>query len=259
MQQDIRDLQKELREAHKGLAEQKARLDEQMMRADAKISEVERMLGDLNRAARTTDAEFGVKLERLIREVQQLRGAAELADYRLGKLEPQVAGDVAAGQGPPSGGAVAAGGGETLPKDGPGLLAYGEKLAKEGKVQEARGVLRDVVRRWPKEKGVADVALYRLGESYYAEKQYAAAVQEYAQVIEEFRESDWVDDAYFRIGNCSLELGNLQDARIFFNEIVTHYKRSSLYKPTLGKLEEIERRFAREQKKATSGKRKRGR
>ena len=50
------------------LTEQRQQLDEQMKVAQAKIEEVATVLNTLNRAARMTDADFGVQIERLIQE-----------------------------------------------------------------------------------------------------------------------------------------------------------------------------------------------
>src|SRR5690349_335132 len=93
IQEDIRQLQQQQTASDKGLDEQRARLDEQMKRADAKIEEVARAIEELNRAARSTDADFGVQIDRVIKDLQELRGTAELNDYRLNKIESKLDGD----------------------------------------------------------------------------------------------------------------------------------------------------------------------
>ena len=100
MQSDIRGLQDNMRAANKHLEQQAAHLEEQsaqlatqMKEAASKVAEVAEALQSLNRAARMTDADLGVQIERLIKEVQELRGAGELSDYRLGKMEGQLEGD----------------------------------------------------------------------------------------------------------------------------------------------------------------------
>ena len=40
-----------------------------------------------------TDADFGVQLERLVKETQELRGAIELSNYRLEQIERKLEGD----------------------------------------------------------------------------------------------------------------------------------------------------------------------
>ncbi len=254
MQQDILALQAEMQQARKGLDEQKAALTEQMQVADKQIAEVEAALADLRRAAHMTDADFGVQLERLIRELQELRGTLELSEYRLGKLEGQLEGEGslgerleaiesnlvdAANKPPPA----------EAPKDKKQLLLHARKLARDKKVAEARGVYREVIKRWPNEAGTTDEAYYRLGDLYFDERKYRSALQEFIKVAEKFASGRFVDDALYKIGLCSLEIGNLEDAQIFFNEIVRNHKKSPLVRAARGKLDEIKKRLDKEKKR----------
>ena len=73
MQADIRGLQDNMRTANKHLEQQAAHLEEQsaqlanqMKEAADKVAEVAEALQNLNRAARMTDADLGVQIERLI-------------------------------------------------------------------------------------------------------------------------------------------------------------------------------------------------
>ncbi len=294
MQSDIRGLQNNMREANKHLEQQAAHLEEQsaqlanqMKEAADKVAEVAEALQSLNRAARMTDADLGVQIERLIKEVQELRGSVELSDYRLGKIEGQFEGDqslvarieslekeknalptttkVASRSKKPtrastkktSNAKAKEPASKTKPKPiakkppqgKKELLAYGESLLKAGKVQDARGVFRDLVRRYPKSKGITDKAFFTLGETYFQNKKYRNALQEYIKVVDRFPKGAMADDAYYRIGSCSMEIGNLEDANIFFNEIVSNHKSSPLLKAARGKLKEVQKRLNNEKKK----------
>ena len=87
LQRDMQRADKHIDQQGAKLEEQSARLAEQMREAADKIAEVAEALQNLNRAARMTDADMGVQIERLIKEVQELRGAVELADYRTSKIQ----------------------------------------------------------------------------------------------------------------------------------------------------------------------------
>jgi len=302
MQADLTRLQRDVQRADKHIDEQGAKLEEQsqelaqqMTQAAEKIAEVAEALQNLNRAARMTDADMGVQIERLIKEVQELRGAVELADYRTNKIHMHFEGDNnivdriaaleagrsdpikssakraakpakstrstkaasakskrktaslkpnhAAPPAPPAPPAVKA-----KPKGKKELLSHGESLAKSGKVTEARGVLRDLVRRYPNAPGITDKAYFSLGEIYYKGNKYRSALQEYIKVVDRFPKGKMADDAYFRIGTCSMEIGNLEDAQIFFNEIVTNHKKSPLLKAAKTKLQEVQQRLNKEKK-----------
>ena len=292
MQADIRDLQNNMRTANKHLEQQAAHLEEQsaqlatqMAEAADKVAEVAEALQNLNRAARMTDADLGVQIERLIKEVQELRGSVELSDYRVGKIEGQFEGDqsivarieslekeqnalpIAPKAAPKAKSstkskakkpvaksstqtaAAAKPAAKKPPKGKKDLLAYGESLVKAGKIQDARGVFRDLVRRYPKSKGITDKAFFTLGETYFQNKKYRNALQEYIKVVDRFPKGAMADDAYYRIGSCSMEIGNLEDANIFFNEIVTNHQSSPLLKAARGKLKEVQKRLSAEKKK----------
>jgi len=262
MQADIKALQTQQSASQKGLDEQRARLDEQMQRAEKKIDEVQKAIEEFNRAARSTDADFGVQLDRLIKELQELRGTTELTDFRLKQIEGKLEGEgslsarlatmeqaqtkaaeKATAPLPP-----AAASANEPPKGKKELLAYADKLLKEKNVADARGVWREVIKKWPSEAGVTDQAYYALGESYYDEKKYRSALQEYVNVVEKFATGSYADDAYYKIGLCSMEIGNYEDAKIFFSEIVKNYKKSPLLKDAQKKLEEVGKQLEKEAK-----------
>ncbi len=245
MQADIVALQQQART----IELERARLEE---RAKAQIDAVAEALAELRRASRTSSADFGVQIERLIKEVQELRGALELAEYRMGKLDGALSGEGSlaarldvlekklkeATEKPPP----------EKPLDSKELLAQADKLAKDGKTSEARGILRDVVKRWPDTTGVSDEAYFALGELYLREKKHNSAVQEYVKVVEKFAGGKRVADALYQIGVCSLELGNLEDAQIFLGEIVKTHKKSPRFKDAQAKLDEVTKRLEREKK-----------
>ncbi len=256
------------------LQQQDEQVKRQIQNADAKTSEVSAALSQLNRAARMSDADIGVQIERLIKELQQLRGEAELASYRVGSLEKyfdepdsvlarievlevRLTDDIesnaaknsneddnSTGQDAPK---KDADGSEQKPKQ---LLEEGAALVESGDIDNALGVYRTILKRWPKEPGVADEAFFRIGEVYYQSSRYRAALQEYIQVADSFPSGRFADDSYYRIGLCSMELGNLEDAKIFLGEVVKSYPRSPLVKLAKGKLRDIKKRLAAEKKAA---------
>ena len=268
MQDDIVGLQNDTRAAKAGIDAQRAQLAEQMERADKQIEEVASALSELQHAARNTDADFGVQMERMIKELQELRGTIELTEYRLQKLEARIDGDgsltarietLEKKAGIPVGGAATGAepgrpteGAATItpaePKDKKELLEYGKRLASEGKIAEARGVYRDVVKRFPNEAGVTDEAYFALGEMYFAEKKHKNALAEYIKVAEKFPNGKLGDNALFKIGLCSMELGSLEDAQVFFGEIVKNRKKSPYYKQAQQKLDEATKRLEQEKK-----------
>lgn len=258
MQRDIAQLKEGLGSVREGFEAQRSEINDQLQRGDAKIDEVDRKLQDLNRAARKTDAGFGVRLDELQRELQELRGQNEHLTYRMSQLEQKLAGldaltqridalESSTGAAPPAA-ASSASSKEPMPTDKAGLLAKGQQLIARNALEEARGVLREVIERWPKDAGAADEAYFHIGESYFKEKKYRPALQEYIHVVEKFPKGKLVPNAYYRIGLCSVELGNLEDAIIFFDVILKDHKSSSVAKQARRMRSDVAKRLEKEKK-----------
>jgi len=259
MQQDISDLRDEILLTKRGLSEQRARLAERLEEADERIQRVDGKIYELNHAARKTDAGLGVRMDEHQREIQELRGTNELLAYRLGQQEEQLKNIEALAlrvtaleNALPRDRAEKKSGKDrpgtnkkTAAKDKGALLLKGKKLLKEGKMEQCRGVLRDLIRRWPKAAGHTDEAYFNIGESYFRTKKYRSALQEYIRVIEEFGKGKLVDDAYYRIGSCMVQLGNLEDASTFYREIVENHPKSPLLAQAKAKLQDVQARRAK--------------
>ena len=261
LERDMGELRAQLLQTRKALDYQQAQLSEQMEVADTQIDRVALTLEDLNRAARMTDADFGVQLQRLITEVQELRGKVELAEYSLESLNQTLHGDqglvarldalekgkkikVTRGS---SGRAISAQKGlnnDSVEK----LLVQADALGKDSKYDQARGMYRAVLKKQSKKKGVSDLAYFEIGELYFREGRYHSALQEYIKVVEKFGRGDYADNAYYKIAMCSLSVGNLEDAQIFFNELVKNHKSSPLHKEAITKLGEVNAKLALEKK-----------
>ena len=263
MQRDIGNLQRVSQESRKSIDEQRAQLKEQMQRADGKIAEVAEVLQTLNRAARNTDADFGIQIERLIKEVQELRGALELSDYRLRQMEKHFGEESSLVSrveelekkleinqlaiGTNSGKTTAKS--SKKPKGRKALIQHAKDLTKAGKINEARGVYREVIRKWSKKPGTTDEAYFRLGELYYQKGKYQSALQEYIKIADKFPKGAYADDAYYRIGICSIQVGNLEDAQVFFQAVITDHPKSPLVKASKAKIKDIQKRLKKEKKK----------
>ncbi|MBJ80871.1 MAG: hypothetical protein CMH60_06090 [Myxococcales bacterium] len=263
LERDMGELRAQLLQTRKALDYQQAELSEQMERADAQIDRVASTLEDLNRAARMTDADFGVQLQRLIAEVQELRGKVELAEYTMESLNQAINGqdglvvrieNLEKGIGAKTShkrkqSTVVASKG-TSKSDVKAMLAQGLALGNEAKYDQARGIFRTILKKEPRKKGISDQAYFQIGELYFQQGRYHSALQEYIKVVEKFARGDYADDAYYKIALCSLSIGNLEDAQIFFNELVQNHKKSPLYKEAVAKLGDVNAKLAAEKKKA---------
>jgi TolA-binding protein len=263
MLRSIRKLEDDLSQAHQKIEKQAAHLKDQTDKAQEKIEEVDGKLHELNRAARQTDAGMGVRMDELQRELQELRGQNELYAHQIGQFEtklvqlaefnsrmdslenslPTNQSQVVTEDKKPQGGSKG-----KLPGDAKGLLVHGKKLLTKKSFPEARGVLRQVIQKAKRKKGLTDDAYFHIGESYFREKKYRSALQEYIQVAENFPKSPYADDSYYRIGLCARQLGNLEDAIIFFNEIINNHRRSPLVKSAKQQIQKAKKQLGKENK-----------
>ena len=276
----MRDTRNECRGAWCSARRTERKAESQIRQADDKLGEVAETLDTLNRAARLSNADFGVQLERMLQELQELRGAIELADYRISRMEQQIAANASpaapaekvyaqpapavtkepkakAKAKPPASKA-------SKPSPKPAIaekpeapakpaspkeqIASARSLIKQNKFDQARGLLRQVLNGAPRQAGVHDLAHYELGKSYQAEKKYRAALKSTSRSLNSSRREAMNDDAYFQIGNCSMALGNLEEAEVFFNEIITNHKKSPFAKDAKSKLSEVKKRLKAERR-----------
>lgn len=257
MKADIGNLQTQMQEARAGIDAQQAQLAEQLQKANAQVKELSDTLADLNRAARNTDADFGVQLDQLRAELQEVRGQIELTDYRVGQMQAQMQAAPVAGVTPvatPQQPEDSAKPPAAAPKDKKGMVGYAQNLYTQKQYSEARGVYREVVKQWGNEAGYGDLAHMKIGDTFFDEKRFRDALPEYIKVVEKFSKGEYADDAYYKIGLVSMELGNLEDAQTFFGEVVKSYKKSPLVPQAQAKLSEVQKRLDKE--KANKGKKK---
>ena len=266
MQADILLLKNQYGDARKDLDAVKAAESEHNRQNLQKLEEITSALQEFNQSTRSTDADFGTQMERMIQELQELRGAVEVNEHRIGETETKLTetlnsriealkGTAADPNNAPTNESISAASKTGAPKDKKELLAYGYKLQKQGKIADARGIYHDVIRQWPKDNGITDQAIYEIGETYFEEKKYDVALREYIKIVDKFSTGTLVDDAYYKIGVCSVELGNYDDAQTFFSELVTNYKKSPLFKQAKTRLDEVTKHLEQEKAKKRGRKR----
>jgi TolA-binding protein len=239
LQGEVVALREDIQSTRRELQIVRATESEHQQQSLSKLQELSSALREFNQNARSSNADFGSQMERMIQDVQELRGTVEVNEHRLGESTQSLAErlDKLAQKNPRPAEADA-----KLPADKKEALAYGQKLSKAGKTAESRAVYRALLKQYPRLPGTTDEAAFRLGETFLAEGQYDDALREYVRIVEKFGGGSRVDDAYYKIGICSLALGRLDDAQTFFSEIVSNRRKSPFYKNAKAKLDEVLRR-----------------
>lgn len=101
---------------------------------------------------------------------------------------------------------------------------YKNSLLFFNKGDFARSVagFRYLLRRYPTWEKSA-YAQYWIGESYYAQKQFATAADEYKKVLVRYGESEKKADATLKLGICKLAINEHQDGKRALNEVIKNY------------------------------------
>jgi tol-pal system protein YbgF len=204
-------------------AEQRRALEVRLAAAEAEVAKVRETLGEgtqlLARNSADADAQvqriqatveaLTVRLEESLREIEALR--KELADARA---------QAAAKTGEPAPPAGA-------PQSKQDLFAEGERRLKAKEYEEARRLLRQFVGRHG-DDALADDARYLIGETYFSEARYGAAIGEYQKVIDGYPKGDKADDAFLRNGVAFFRLKSCAEARVFLEEMLRRFPKSTL-------------------------------
>ena len=244
LQRDLGSLREQVKTLRQDLQMQVASEAEHRQQTLGKLQQLSEALQEFNQSTRNSNTDFGGQMERMIHDVQELRGAVQRGEQRLGETTQSLAErlEKLAQKNPRR---ADAGGDVKLPADKKEALALAASQAKDGKVAASRATLRALLAQPKLAAGIADEAHFHLGESYLADKAWAEAQKEYVDIVEKFASSPRLDEATYKIGLCALMLGHLDDAKTFFGELCNNRRRSAWSKVAKAKLDEIGRREAR--------------
>jgi TolA-binding protein len=178
---------------------------------DEKLQQVEDLL-------RRNQADLGLRVENLELEVQELRGAAEGADFmatavrqellelradldqRLISLEEKLNEAT------------------NIPENKKELLAEAEKLMGKRKYKQARRLYRTYESRYPGDPQLPDVR-FKIGLSYFSERDYKSSLGDFYRIIQDSPESEIVPDALYYSGLAFAKLGQCTNAIAYFEAL----------------------------------------
>jgi len=180
--------------------------------------EVEKKLSEVEELLRRNQADLGLRVENLEVEVQELRGAAENADYmataakqelvelradldqRISSLEEKLNEAT------------------NIPESKSELMAEAEKLMGERKYKQARRLYRTYESRYPGDPKMSDVR-FKIGLSYFSERDYKSSLGEFYRVIQDTPSSEIVPDALYYSGLAFAKLGQCDNAIAYFEAL----------------------------------------
>lgn len=245
MAADIKNLQQTVDSLEQEIDMLQATVTEWRQLAEERLIQLGQGLTEIGRSSQLNSSDLTVQLERMVRDVESLRGAVEITDHRLQETETRLQQQLSermtaiSAENQANNNAGAAGPQVNFPSDKKAAWAMLQKLRKEESGNNLRPIYRTWLQKWPKEAGMSDEIMFALAELSFQEKNFATARREFVRVLEQFPQSNWNDDVYYHLGLCSIELQQWQDGETFLTEVLTNHKKSPFFKLAKAKLDSI--------------------
>ncbi len=215
---DHDELAQEVAKLRREVAEQKAQTSTTLEKAETLSTQLEGKLKEVEDILRRNQADLGLRVENLEVEVQELRGAAENADYMASAVKQEVVelrGDVDARVKTLEDKLNEA---TNIPESKTELFAEAEKLTKGRKYAAARRLWRTYEARYPGDERLPEVK-FNIGLTYFSERDYKSALGEFYRIIQDSPKSEVVPDALYYSGLAFAKLGQCANAIAYFDAL----------------------------------------
>ena len=219
------------------LKAQQDKLAESLPRVDQKLAEVQKALDGLDQAARRSDADIGVQLQKTVEDMATLRGQVDAYVHELDQLQTQVnalPGVQAAKPPPPVAVDV------PRPADKREFFALAQSKQKGGEVAVARALYVDFIKKYPRDE-LAGEAHFALGESYFVEDKCSEALPEFGQLVKSFPSSKSMPIALLHSADCFQRLKNLDAAQAALDQVIKRYPGTDAAKKAKARLAELKK------------------
>ena len=214
------------------------------------LAKLEKALETLDKAARRSDADIGVQLQKNLEDVAALRGQVETYAHKVNELEGLLrkASDDLERRAIADKGAEAVKEAEARRKaeelkrpDKPEeFLKMADEKAKAGDVPLARQLYNEFLKKWPREPSAAE-AHFGLGETYFTDDKCREALYEYGKVIQEHTSSRSVPQALLRSADCFKKLKMVAESKLALEEVVSKHPKTDAAKAAKQRLAELAR------------------
>ncbi len=125
-------------------------------------------------------------------------------------------------------------------------------LASGGQYLEAAAAFSAFINKFPKSTYLPS-AQYWIAECFNSMRDYQRAIKEYQNFIQKFPRDEKVAEATLKQGNGFFELGMPDDARIFYDKVISAYPKSAAAAQAQAQIAKIEKRKAGGAAQAPSG------
>ena len=113
------------------------------------------------------------------------------------------------------------------------------ELLKEGNYETAMNSFISFIEVYEESEFIDD-AKYWLAETYYAQRAYVKALEEFESIRIQFPDSGKIPETILKSGFCYVELGDLEQAKKILNLVINQYPNTSVARLALQKLKTID-------------------
>ena len=237
-----RELRQQIEDLKGISAKNEARAAELVKQMDTQLTRLKQGVEQANKLATRNSADVGLSVEKMQVDLGQVQGrlddvmhttdalTKQFQDYRANsdtKLE-QLTNATTTSKSPP------------VPETPDATFAEADKKLAAQSWVDARRLYEAFVNRYPDDARAAK-AQFQIGEAYAGEKRTANAIGAYTKVVDNFPKSDVVPDAMFKNGVAFYQLKYCSDARVYFQELLKRYPRTTWKKDAADQLKNLQR------------------
>lgn len=138
---------------------------------------------------------------------------------------------------------------KALGKVAPAAAAEGDlyqkalDLATASKYLEAAAAFESFLKQYP-QSSFAGSARYWIAECFYSTRDYQRSIKEFQAYVDKYPKGEKVAEAIFKQGNAFFELGMMDEAKAFYDKVISSYGRSSYAAQAQERLARIQKRQA---------------
>ncbi len=229
LDQTRRDDELELRGQYAGLAAQVQSLRESSQMLSGRLEEMEYLLKQKLEAFEENQLKNRERMDRMATDSAAIQKRMDMIDQYLNLEAAQVQKPAA----PPAAAVVAA-----KPASDQALYGDAKKAFDQGDLEAARKGFEQLIADYPQSPH-ADNAQFWIGETYYREKWYEKAILEYQKVIEKYPSGNKTPAALLKQGLSFLNIGETNNARLVFKELVAKHPGTNEASTARQKLESL--------------------
>lgn len=191
---------------------------ETVERAEKVAAQLESKLAEVEEILRRNQADLGLRVDNLEIDTQELRGAADSADYLATAVKQDVVelrGDIDSRLQALEEKLNEA---TNIPESKGDLWAEAEKQLKARKYKNSRRLWRTYESRYPADKKIPEVR-FNIALTYFSDREYKSALSAFYQIIQDSPKAAVVPDALYYSGLSFAKLGQCASAIAYFEAL----------------------------------------